>query len=50
MRAFGRKGVLAAFRDATVFKTVYAYGLFSRVRSVRWRLRFPRLCSSEAVR
>jgi integrase/recombinase XerC len=27
IRAFGRKGWLPAFRDATVFKTAYAYGL-----------------------
>ena len=26
-RAFGRKGWLPAFRDATLFKTAYAYGL-----------------------
>ena len=30
IRTFGRKGWLPAFRDATVFKTAYAYGLFSR--------------------
>jgi integrase/recombinase XerC len=29
IRAFGRKGWLPAFRDATLFKTAYAYGLFS---------------------
>jgi integrase/recombinase XerD len=28
-----RKGALAALRDATLLKTVYAYGLFSRVQS-----------------
>jgi len=27
IRAFGRKGWLPAFRDATLFKTAYAYGL-----------------------
>jgi hypothetical protein len=31
IRARSRKGALAALRDATVLKTVYAYGLFSRV-------------------
>jgi integrase/recombinase XerC len=44
-----RKGALAAYRDATLFKVVYGWGLFSRVRLVRWRLSFSRLCSSEAV-
>lgn len=29
IRAFGRKGWLPAFRDATLFKTAYAFGLFS---------------------
>jgi integrase/recombinase XerD len=28
-----RKGALAALRDSTLLKTVYAYGLFSRVQS-----------------
>jgi integrase/recombinase XerC len=28
-----RKGALAAHRDATVFKVVYGWGLFSRVQS-----------------
>jgi integrase/recombinase XerD len=32
-----------------LFRTIYACGLFSRVRPVRWRLCFSRLCSSEAV-
>ena len=32
-----------------LFRTIYACGLFSRVRLVRWRLSFSRLCSSEAV-
>ncbi|MDB4872870.1 MAG: integrase [Gemmatimonadales bacterium] len=44
-----RKGWLAAFRDATLFKVVYGWGLFSRVCLVRWRLGFSRLFSSEAV-
>jgi integrase len=44
-----RKGALAAYRDATLFKVMYGWGLFSRVRSMRWRLGFSRLCSSEAV-
>jgi integrase/recombinase XerC len=44
-----RKGALAAYRDATLFKVIYAWGLFSRVRSMCWRLDFSRLRSSEAV-
>jgi integrase/recombinase XerC len=44
-----RKGALAAYRDATLFKVMYGWGLFSRVGPVRWKLGFPRLCSSEAV-
>jgi hypothetical protein len=28
-----RKGALAAYRDATLFKVVYAWGLFSRAQS-----------------
>jgi site-specific recombinase XerD len=32
IRAFGRKGWLPAFRDATLFKTAYAFGLFSGAR------------------
>jgi hypothetical protein len=49
IRARGRKGALPAMRDAALLKTVYAFGLFSRVRSMCWRLDFSRLCSSEAV-
>lgn len=49
IRAFGRKGWLPAFRDATLFKTAYAYGLFSGVRPVRWKPGSSRLCSSKAV-
>jgi integrase/recombinase XerC len=45
----GRKGVLAAYRDATLFKVMYGWGLFSGVRPVCWRRGFSRLCSSEAV-
>ena len=33
-----RKGALAAYRDATLFKVLYGWGLFSRVRPVRWKL------------
>ncbi len=29
IRAFGRKGWLPAFRDATLFKVIYGWGLFS---------------------
>ena len=43
----GRKGALAAYRDATVFKVMYGWGLFSRVRPARVVL-FSSLCSSEA--
>ena len=32
IRAFGRKGWLPAFRDATVFKTAYAYGRRNETR------------------
>ena len=49
IRAAGRKGWLPAFRDATLFKVAYGYGLFSGVRPVCWRRGFSRLCSSEAV-
>jgi integrase/recombinase XerC len=43
-----RKGALAAYRDATLFKVVYAWGLFSRAQSpVRQRGSLS-LCSSEA--
>jgi integrase/recombinase XerC len=49
IRSAGRKGWWPAFRDATLFKVAYAFGLFSRVRSMCWRLGFSRLCSSEAV-
>jgi len=44
-----RKGALAAYRDATMFKVIYGWGLFSGVRPVCWRRAFSRLCSSEAV-
>src|ERR1039457_6929162 len=49
IRAAGRKGWLPAFRDATLFKVAYGWGLFSGVRPVCWRRGFSRLCSSEAV-
>jgi integrase/recombinase XerC len=49
IRALGRKGWLPAFRDAALFKTAYAYGLFSRVRLVRKAFNFSCLRSSEAV-
>ena len=44
-----RKGALAAYRDATLFKVMYGWGLFSRGRLLRWRLGFWRLRSSEAI-
>lgn len=50
IRSAGRKGWWPAFRDATLFKAAYGFGLFSRVRSVCWSPSFSRLCSSEAVR
>src|SRR5580700_10330553 len=45
-----RKGALAAYRDATLFKVVYGWGLFSWARLLPWRFSFSRLCSSEAVK
>ena len=42
-----RKGALAAYRDATLFKVIYGWGLFSRVQSLRQRDSLS-LCSSEA--
>jgi len=44
-----RKGALAAYRDATLFKVIYGWGLFSGVCPVRWKLGSSRLCSSKAV-
>jgi len=44
-----RKGALAAYRDATIFKVVYGWGLFSGVCPVCWKLGSSRLCSSKAV-
>ena len=49
IRSRGRKGALAAQRDSALLKTVYAFGLFSGVHPVRWKLGFSRLCSSKAV-
>jgi len=43
-----RKGWLAAFRDATVFKVIYGWGLFSRGRPVRWRLT-SRVCAAQRL-
>jgi integrase/recombinase XerC len=45
-----RKGALAAYRDATLFKVMYGWGLFSWARLLPWRFSFSRLCSSEAVK
>ncbi len=45
----GRKGALAAYRDATVFKVVYGWGLFSGARPLCWKVGFSRSCSSQAV-
>jgi integrase/recombinase XerC len=45
-----RKGALAAYRDATVFKVIYGWGLFSRGHPVCRGLGIPRLRSSEAIR
>ncbi len=47
-RAFGRKGWLPAFRDATVFKTAYAFGLFSGVRLLREGLA-SRVCAVQRL-
>ena len=44
------KGALAAYRDATLFKVIYGWGLFSRVSPLWRKLGFSRLCSSQAVR
>src|SRR2546428_7859372 len=49
-RTRGRKGALTAMRDAALLKTIYAFGLFSRVRPVCRKLGFSCLCSSQAVR
>jgi hypothetical protein len=43
-----RKGALAAYRDATLFKVIYGWGLFSRVRRVRWRLT-SRVCAAQRL-
>ena len=43
-----RKGWLVSFRDATLFKVVYGWGLFSRVRPVRWRLT-SRVCAAQRL-
>ena len=50
IRPRGRKGALAAQRDAALLKTVYAFGLFSWARLLPWRFSYSRLCSSEAVK
>ena len=44
----GRKGWLAAFRDATLFKIVYAWGLFSGVRLLREGLA-SRVCAAQRL-
>ena len=49
VRAAGRKGALAAYRDATLFKVMYGWGLFSRSHPACRGLGIPRLRSSEAV-
>jgi integrase/recombinase XerD len=46
MSSFSNKAIV----DPVLFRVLYGAGLFSRVRSVRWRLSFSRLRSSEAVR
>jgi len=48
IRAAGRKGWLAAFRDAVLFKAACAYGLFSGGRPVRWRLT-SRVCAAQRL-
>jgi hypothetical protein len=47
-RTSGRKGALTALRDAVILKSVYAFGLFSRVRPVRWRLT-SRVCAAQRL-
>ncbi|HTP14487.1 MAG TPA: hypothetical protein VMK13_01465, partial [Streptosporangiaceae bacterium] len=44
-----RKGWLVSFRDATLFKVVYGWGLFSGGHPACRGLGIPRLRSSEAV-
>ena len=44
----GRKGWLAAFRDATLFKTVCGWGLFSGVRLLREGLA-SRVCAAQRL-
>jgi len=44
----GRKGALAAYRDATVFKVMYAWGLFSRGRVCAGGL-VSRICAAQRL-
>ena len=43
-----RKGALAAYRDATVFKVIYAWGLFSGVRLLRDSF-VSRVCAAQKL-
>jgi integrase/recombinase XerC len=43
-----RKGWLASFRDTTLFKVVYGWGLFSGDRSAHWRFD-PRVCAAQRL-
>lgn len=44
----GRKGALSAYRDATVFKVMYAWGLFSGVRLLRDSF-VSRVCAAQKL-
>ena len=43
-----RKGALAAYRDATLFKVIYAWGLFSGVRLLRDSF-VSRVCAAQKL-
>ena len=43
-----RKGALAAYRDATLFKVIYAWGLFSGVRLLRDSF-VSRVCAAQRL-
>ena len=43
-----RKGQLAAFRDATLFKVIYGWGLFSRGHRL-WRKPGLRVCAAQRL-
>jgi hypothetical protein len=47
-RGRGRKGWLPAFRDATLFKVAYGYGLFSGARALCGSL-IPCVCAAQKM-